>query len=197
MIEVIPPKWARVVARGLEFDAVTWPVRAPDGVFITGSTIMHEALAAQLGARLPTPEELLAIFVAAAWATDPIPLECGKSTAADHTHVVTAKLADAGITDDHLIANIGKPWCASTGGPSDPALLGECWWVWQPHDATAALVDHWSGDSWRGIPTYSSALGRTEQTSGEWRVLQPRSTFHRRDDRACGYESVGVYVRGV
>lgn len=173
MLPFRTPVWLRL-SSGVEI--TSWPLLDPGGVFLCGSARTARAYAEALGGRLPLAAELEEHFrlaLALGKVIEPPIAKCGTSTAEQSPRVLAA-LAALDVQWHEPAANTGKPWLGDPAPPGKAYIYG--WWVRAPSGL------------WRGIATYPSA------TPG-WRVIQPRSTFHRDDDTACGYETHIMVVR--
>lgn len=129
-------EWAHV-RPGLEMsrDAVI-----VDGVRQTFTPTQARELAAKLGGRLPTPEELDARYAAAMLHNDPQPGPIVSTTALQHSAAV-----ERSIPADYsgIVGNVGKHWVSGVVLPSGARPL----YGW--HVTT-------TGASWRGIPVWPS-----------------------------------------
>jgi hypothetical protein len=172
-----------VLDKGLE--VITWPLRDTEGTFICASQVEAMRYAKSCGGRLATMLELEVIFLTAAWKADPIPRQPPWPTSKDQTSRILA-VKPPEIIEIDTIANTGKPFSVERKGTTQAMLSG--WYVKRSEcretaPASGLMV-------WKGITVYDTLLGLED-----YRMIQPASSFHRYDDKACGYESHVVIVR--
>ena len=142
-------EWAEVNLGGsvIEMSRIAY---SEGGTFVTFTGVDARTKAAELGGRLPTPEELDARWEQAEVQLDPSPGNVVTDTAENHTRRVMDQLHDKGDTGG-IVAGVGKHW-------ADHRTLFPLYGWHVPGGR----------GSWKGIPLHKPASSETTD-----QVIQP------------------------